>query len=188
MFSMHLSPDENILKTFYHHPLPLLGSVLGVAIASLPFFFVASFFQGVLNSKQMFTLYAGILALFLLVAIYVSVLYFWDRLIVTNKRIVHVDWKGLFLSEEVEADLSDIQDIAIKQLGLLTSFSIFNFGTFQVATASAKASIIFKHASNPEEIRNFIYHIQIKPTKIVEKGATVVETGFKPVSTTVAPK
>lgn len=166
---MHLSSEENILKTFYHHPLPLLGTILGTVMASVPFFLVASFFQGVLDSKQMFALYTGIFVLFLLIAAYISMLYFWDRLIVTNKRVVHVDWKGLFLSEEVEADLSDIQDISIKQLGLLTSLALFNFGTFQISTASAKASIIFKHATNPEGIRNFIYHIQIKPTKIVEK-------------------
>ena len=152
---MHLSPDENILKKFYHHPLPLLGNILGVAIASLPFFFVASFFQGILNAKQMFALYMGIFALFLLVIIYISVLYFWDRLIVTNKRVVHVDWKGLFLSEEIEADLSDIQDIVIKQLGLLTSLPIFNFGEFQIATASAKASILL----NTPAIQGSKFHL-----------------------------
>lgn len=165
---MHLAQDENILKTFYHHPLPLLLRICGIWIVSFPFFFVSSFFQGLLNRDQMLLVYGGILIAFFLITIYTIALYFLDRVVVTNKRILHIDWKGLFLNCETEADLSDIQDIEIQEPGLLASFKLFNFGTFRVETASATASIIFKNASEPESIKNFIYHLQIKPSKIVD--------------------
>jgi len=163
---MQFKGDESKIKTFFHHPLPYFFRAVQIVVVSFPFFFVASFFQGTLDQTTMFFVYFGIGALFSLILLYDGFLYFMDRIILTNKRIIHVDWRSLVDREETEADLNDIQDISTKEYGILSSIALFDYGTFHVETAASKAAIIFKNATDPEGIKHFIYHLQQKPSRI----------------------
>ncbi len=167
---MQLQEDESKIKTFFHHPFPFFIKAVKIAIVSFPFFFVASFFQGLLGPIEMFLIYVGIAAIFALFIGHEGLLYFMDRIIVTNKRVIHVDWKTLFEREETEAVLIDIQDIETSEMGILSRFKIFDFGTFHVETASSKASIIFYDATDPEGIKHFVYHLLQKPSKIMSEA------------------
>lgn len=167
---MKFKEDENKIKTFFHHPLPYFFRAVQIAFVSFPFFFVATFFQGVLDQVQMFFVYTGIAAVFALIIAYDGLLYFLDRIVVTNKRIIHVDWKSLVDRNETEADLNDIQDISTKEYGILSSLPIFDYGTFHVETAASKAAIIFNNATDPEGIKHFIYHLQQKPSRIMAES------------------
>ena len=158
-----------MIKVFYHHPLPAVIRGFKIAIVSLPFFFVASFFQSVLSPFAMFAVFAAIAAIFALIIAHDALIYYLDKLIVTSRRIVYVNWITLFLREESEAEFEFIQDIETKEKGILSRFGMFNYGLFKVETASASVSIIFDDANDPDGIKNFIYHLQIKPSKI-EKG------------------
>ncbi len=162
-----LKEDESKIKTFFHHPFPYFMRSVQIAVVSFPFFFVASFFQGTLDATTMFFVYLGISAVFALIIAYDGLLYFLDRIIVTNKRIIHVDWRSLLDREETEADLNDIQDISTKEYGILSAIPLFDYGTFHVETAASKAAIIFKDATDPEGIKHFIYHLQQKPSRIL---------------------
>lgn len=167
---MHLVENENKIRTFFHHPFPYFVRAVKIAFISFPFFFVASFFQGLLDPTQMFFLYFGIGFVFALILLNDALLYFLDRIIVTNKRIVHVDWVTIFKRSESEADLNDIQDIQTSEFGVLSAIPLFDYGTFQVETASSKISILFKNATDPEGIKHFVYHLQQKPSRILNEA------------------
>jgi hypothetical protein len=166
---MLLQSDENKIKTFLHHPFPFFVKAVKIAFVSFPFFFVASFFQGILTSTQIFFLYSGIGLIFLLIIFNEGLLYFFDRIVVTNKRIVHVDWISLFKRVESEADLKDIQDIKTSEFGIFSAIPLFDYGSFEVETASSKVSIIFKNATDPEGIKHFVYHLQQKHSRIMNE-------------------
>lgn len=97
---------------------------------------------------------------FILVVLYKSLVYWLDRLVITDQRIVHVEWRNLAVRDEAEVRLRDIQDILTQEKGLLSYFKIFDYGTIRMDTASAYVALQFKNAPDPEGIRRFIYHVR----------------------------
>lgn len=101
-----------------------------------------------------------IVAIFAFIVFYKSMVYWLDKLIVTNQRVIYVNWTSLLNRDESEALLDDIQDIQTKEKGVISYFRIFDYGTFTLETASAKTTLSFDLAPDPEGIRQFIYHIR----------------------------
>ncbi len=119
-----------------------------------------------LTSEQLALILTIIIALFSLFTAYDFVIFYLDRLIVTNRRIVHIDWHNLLSRGEQEAELKDIQDIETVENGIFSSIKLFDFGTFWLETASTKTTITFKDAPDPEGIKHLIYQLQTKDCKI----------------------
>ncbi|MFC1747756.1 hypothetical protein ACFL2V_03020 [Pseudomonadota bacterium] len=163
---MQLGNGEQILKTYHHHPTMFVIRGIKLCVVSLPFFFVGSFFQGVFNPGQMVTLYGSISLVFLLVIAYDILFYYLDKLIVTNHKVIHENWESALSREEHEVELADIQDIGTKETGLISALKIFDFGSFVLETASKGTAVTFNGAPDPEGIKHFIYHLNIKPNRI----------------------
>lgn len=172
---MKLRENEQVVKVFHHHKTAIILRALKIVAASLPFYFVANFFNGYFNVTQMFYLYAGITLLFAAVMAYDIFFYYRDRLIITNHRIVHIDWNGAFSNNEHEAEIRDIQDIATKEKGLFAKIKIFDFGDFTLETASTHTTIYFPEAPDPEGIKHFIYHLHRKPNRIRNGGLSTTD-------------
>jgi len=164
---MRLDDDEIKVKSFLHHPLPFFFLLVKIAIVSLPFYFVATFFRDLLGQNSMIMTYVIISLVFTFVIIYESFLYFMDRLVVTNKRIVHIEWKNLFDVEESGAEFKEIQDIETTEPGILSHIPLFDYGKFILETAATKTAIVFINATDPEGIKHFIYQLQRKHSRMV---------------------
>jgi hypothetical protein len=67
---------------------------------------------------------------FALVYAYDFMMYYLDTLVLTNQRIVHLDWISPFRYQETQAMLDDIQNIESKENGFLSSIKLFDFGEF----------------------------------------------------------
>jgi hypothetical protein len=163
---MKLKEGEEIIKIYHHHYTTLIFRELVVALLSIPFFLVGAFFNGVLSPWQMFLLYGAIALIFILVMLYDGILFHMDRLVITNMRIVYIDWQNAFSRSEHQAELSEIQDIETKETGVLSFLPIFDYGTFILETAAAHTIIKFNDAPDPEGIKHFIYHLLRKPNRI----------------------
>ena len=98
--------------------------------------------------------------IFSLVIVYLSLIYWLDKLIVTNLRVVHVDWKYLTVRDEQEALLEDIQDVKTHELGFLSYFRVFDYGRIKIDTASSHVTLEFIDSPDPEGIRRYIYHVR----------------------------
>jgi hypothetical protein len=163
---MHLKQEENLIKIYHHHPTTFLIRVLRVAVVSLPFYFVASFFAGVVDSATSFMIYGGVTALFALFIAYDLSIFYLNTLVITNHRVVLISWPSIFKRKEAEAEIRDIQDITTQENGLFAAIPFFDFGLFKLDTASAKTILMFADAPDPEGIKHFIYHLEIKPSTI----------------------
>ena len=163
---MYLQKDESLVKVYHHHKTLMVMRALGLIITSLPFYFVASFFSGLLDPWIQAIVYASLTLIFGLFLLYDQTIYWLDRLIITNKRIHYIDWKSAFTKSETEAEIEDIQDIKTLESGVLSSLPFFNYGTISVETASSKISIVFPDAPNPDAIKDLLYHLTMKPNKI----------------------
>lgn len=155
---MHLREGEKILKVYHHHPTPFIFLVLKVIGSFLPFFFLLFLFKQGLSTKAFAIGQTFVFLLFALVIVYISLIYWLDKLIVTNMRTIFINWKYLTLRDEGEALLDDIQDIETKEKGIFSYFWIFDYGHVKIETASSHTIIEFVNAPDPEGIRHFIYH------------------------------
>lgn len=157
---MQIREGERILKIFYPHYTPFVFYMIKVLFGIIPLFvflYILSFF---ISTKWYVIGNIVLVILFILVIIYKSLVYWLDRMVITNQRIVHVEWRNLAVRDEAEVRLQDIQDILTQEKGLLSYFKIFDYGTIRMDTASAYVALKFKNAPDPEGIRRFIYHVR----------------------------
>lgn len=86
-------------------------------------------------------------------------LWFYNVYIVTDERVVDVDFFGLLYKNVNVAQLKNIEDVSYSQIGILSS--IFNYGKVVVQTASEQlsddvgqesAAFTFNAVSNPDRV------------------------------------
>ncbi len=157
---MDLREEEQIQQIYHHHLTPFIFIIIKSIIAIFPFFLVLFLFQDALSSRTYIILHAILLIGFTIVLIFVALDYWLDKLVVTNQRIILINWQTLLARNESEAFLHDIQDIQTKEKGFLANFKIFDYGLFKLETASSQVTIMFDNAPDPEGIRRFVYHLR----------------------------
>jgi hypothetical protein len=83
-----------------------------------------------------------------------------DDLIVTSKRVIHIERVLVppFPIERHEASLFQVQDITTRNLGLWTS--LFNVQTLEIKTAGA-GTIQFPYLDSADDIRNQIFEARV---------------------------
>lgn len=158
--NMQLREGERIVKVFHHHPTPFVFDVLKVIVGTFPFFLLLFLFESVLSTYWYVILHLVVFGLFSLVILYVSLIYWLDKLIITDARIIHIDWKYLTVRDEAEALLKDIQDIQTEEKGILSMFWIFDYGLLRLDTPSSYVTIEFKDAPDPENVRKYIFSLK----------------------------
>ncbi len=157
---MHLREGEKILKIYHHHLTPFIFQLIKALFITIPFLLLVYVFQSVLSSKALIISLIVIFFMFILFCVYLALIYWLDKIIITNLRIIHIDWKYLTVKHESEVMIADIQDIQTKERGFWSHFKIFDYGSIKIDSPSSYVTIIFTQAPNPEEIRQFIYHLR----------------------------
>jgi hypothetical protein len=84
-------------------------------------------------------------------------IYWADKLIITNFRIVFIDWKLLNVNTENEAELKDIQDVHVRGKGIFSFIPFLDYGTITIATAASEVCVRFELAPGPDRIKRFIF-------------------------------
>ncbi len=165
---MKLQPGENIIKIYHHDFLSFVFRSLKIWGATLPFFLLAYIFGQIMPVWMMVSTFAGIILLFALVNLYDFMMFYLDTLIITNQRLVHLDWISPFKYTENQAMLNDIQNIESEENGFLSRFPLFDYGLFRVETASTKTVISFDDAPDPEGIKFFVVNLARKHVALQE--------------------
>lgn len=160
MHYMELRQGEKIVRVYHHHYFPYISRLFKVLIGAIPFFFLAYLFSPIMSMTAAVLTHISLVVFFVLVIIYVSVIYWLDRLVVTNQRIIYIDWKTLFLREECATNLGDVQDILSEERGIVSVVPFFNYGIVRIQTASHFVAITFSEAPNADAIKDFIYNLK----------------------------
>src|SRR4030042_6750597 len=125
---------EKIVLFLRRHIIILISRwLLYVLLAFLPigFYFIVIYnFEAFFNHPAGYAfllLLASVFYLFILLYFFNSFIdYYLDVWIVTNKRIINIEQKGLFHREIAEHNLDKIQDVTGLQKGIFSTF--FSFG------------------------------------------------------------
>lgn len=152
--------EEEILLLLRRHQvfnLPWLISTVIVFV--LPsFIFKPNFFQslfGVTVLPAMLTAFSILWYLFAFAFFFEKFLVWYFNVgIITNERVVDVDFYGLLHRHLTDASIAKIQDVSVKQGGIVAAF--LNCGDVFVQTAAETSSIEFLGAPKPVWVADLI--------------------------------
>lgn len=89
--------------------------------------------------------------------------YYLDTWIITDKRVVNIEQKGLFCRVTSELALDKIQDITTEITGIFPTF--LNFGDVFIQTAAEKERFIFRKIPRPSKIKDMLMELQKEKTQ-----------------------
>jgi hypothetical protein len=106
-------------------------------------------------TMNMVIILIGIFQLMALVVFLVAVLdYYFDVLIVTDRRVVDIDQEQLFYRKISELNLRDIEDTSFSRQGFFQT--LLNYGTISIQTAGEKSNFTINNIKFPSEIATII--------------------------------
>ena len=80
-----------------------------------------------------------------------------NRLVVSNNRLFHYEAMSLFSRSTNVIDLSSIEDVSYRQVGLMDH--MFHMGTIRLSTVGEETTYTFKYASIPKKELDEITHL-----------------------------
>jgi len=122
---------------------------IAVVIAVLAFYLAG---RGILSSGIQVLMIAAAVALFGLTWAWYIVDWTNDYLVVTNRRIVHVERYGFIREIREEIPVQVVQDVVLKRSGPLEAM----LGLADITVASIGGKLSFTHAPRPEHIQELI--------------------------------
>ncbi len=159
---------EVVLKIIKRHHTPLLFSKIKALIALAPLYFFVYIISRTFGTEAMI-ISLSVLTFIASIGLTIALLdYILDKLVITNKRVIYVDWKSLLKVEEQELELRDIQNILTKELGILRRFAFFRYGRLEIESAASRTSIIVDQCSDP----NGVKHIMLSQLKTMQHATT----------------
>lgn len=96
---------------------------------------------------------AGVLFWYLITFVYAFekfLSWYFNVFIITDERVIDIDFNNLLVKKFGEAKISMIQDVSSKVIGFFPT--IFNYGTVLIQTASEVNQIVFENVPNPEKV------------------------------------
>lgn len=161
------NPNEEILLVIRRHWFDIFQQFLVVflMIFLLIFsFFIFPYFLDDFNGAKIRTLTLflenSFAVLIWLYAFLIWIDYYFDVWIITNKRIINVEQKGLFMRHISELELPKVQDVTTEIEGIIPS--ILNYGDVHIQTAGTVTRFVFWHVPNPYRIKGIIMKLQEK--------------------------
>lgn len=109
-------------------------------------------------------LFLGFFQLTVLVVFLVVILdFYFDILIVTDRRLVDIDQEALFFRKISELSLTDVQDVSSTVQKFVAT--VFNFGLVDVQTAGTQRHFLAENLLHPREIAVIILDLADQATK-----------------------
>lgn len=161
------APEEKILLVLHRYWFDIVSQFF--LIFFMLVIFTASFSIFSMNFPQLsqgiwkelfFFLDSLYLMIIWIVAYAIWIDYYFDVWIVTDRRIVNIEQKGLFARVVSELELEKIQDITTNIQGIIKTF--LNYGDMQVQTAAEQEKFLFHNIARPEEVKDLIMTLQKK--------------------------
>jgi len=149
--------DEYPILVLRAHPITWISWILNSIFFLILLLFLNLFLPRYLNFYQIvfFNFFAA--------ALIFSYLYFnffhwfFNVGLITNKRILDIDFYGLIYKEITIAMLDKVEDITAKVGGFFSSF--FDYGDVFVQTAGTEENIEFINIPKPQEVAKIINQI-----------------------------
>jgi hypothetical protein len=169
-----LEPGECILTVVHRSVIGLIGIYLVafVAVGAITTLLI-TLSPGTFDTSNseisgslslVMTVAAVLLVLILFTTTYI---YRQSRLLVTDRSLVQIMQKTLFIRKVSRLSMSNVEDVSEEQRGILAS--IFNYGTLTVQTAGEMENFIFPLCPNPARLADRIIEARQAYAKSIQE-------------------
>lgn len=149
---------EHMLALYRRHGLILVAEIVPIVLFAFVLIAVGFFAMGQIPDEvaalRALVALAALLFLHLFwIALFIILAdFFLDVWVLTDRRVIAIEQKGLFARTVSEFDLSRIQDVTIEVHGIIPT--MFNYGNLMVRTASEHENFIFKQVWRPNDVKD----------------------------------
>lgn len=146
--------DEEVMLVLRAHPITQLPWVINGIFLFILLLVVNAFASPIFSPQQLLIFNLGADA-FIFSYYWINFLsYFFNVGIITNKRVLDVDFHAVIYKEVTEARIQKIEDITAKSGGYFGS--VFNYGNVFVQTAGSELNIEFMNVPRPTDVIKII--------------------------------
>lgn len=89
--------------------------------------------------------------------------WFFNVNIITDERIVDIDFPTILYKDISETKIDQVQDVSVKVGGFIRS--LFNFGDVSIQTAGTVPEIRFEAVPNPEQVSKILNELKLEEEK-----------------------
>jgi hypothetical protein len=142
---------EQIVLVLRQHPVVLIQKIIGVIIATfLPIMFGSVGMESFFPQSYLFAMTLGWYTLILGYSLETFLVWFFSVFIITDERIIDVDFVSLLFKDISSAKIDAIEDISSKTGGMLGT--IVDYGTVYIQTAGESPEIQFENVPQPAKV------------------------------------
>jgi membrane protein YdbS with pleckstrin-like domain len=94
--------------------------------------------------------------------------WFFNVNIVTDERIIDVDFVNLVYREVTDADIEQIQDVTVEMSGTIRT--LFNYGDVLIQTASQEQKTRFEAISHPDRVAKILRQLRVEEQEEKAEG------------------
>ena len=163
----NLDDDEEIVLFLKRHLVtnsPWIFKAILASLVPLLFLIFLSFFGVILPEDYTFTL---VLFYYLMLLGYIFVQFiswFFNITLVTNQRVVDIDFSQLVFESVAATKLPQLEDVSYHQIGVLAS--VFDYGDVTVQTAGKASNFLFAQVPHPEKVVHLINNLIAKERNV----------------------
>jgi hypothetical protein len=154
-------PEEQIILLLRQHPITNLSWIITSFFMVIAPFVVTAFplfdripFRFVVVATLMWYLitFAFVFEKFLS--------WFFHVNIITDERIIEVDFTHLLYREITDANIDKIEDVTVEMVGAVRTF--FNYGNLEIQTAAEVPRIDFEAVPQPDKVSRILRELRIE--------------------------
>jgi hypothetical protein len=174
MTTIAFEPDEYVIHVVHKHWFVFLTRFIVISLVAVAPFVLLPLvgFVPEANQGTVVTMFTFAYMLYALVCWMVLFLmwtdYYLDMAIITNKRIMDVEQRGLFSREVSSMRFETIQDLTSNIVGVIPT--LLHFGEVRIQTAATTREFVLDEVANPEYVKEVITK---ELSRIVEKKVIV---------------
>jgi hypothetical protein len=145
---------EKIILLLRSHPFTQIGWILNSIFLFILILVLNFFIHSFLNLVQILIINCFFIV-FILSYIWFNILnWYFNVGIVTNRRVIDIDFDEVLYKEITVVQLDKIQDITVKSGGYFES--LFDYGSILIQTAGKEANAVFDNVPYPTDAVQFI--------------------------------
>lgn len=163
--------SEHVLLVLRQHPFTQVKKiVIGIVMFFLPMFLSSVGLFGFLPGSYQFAFVImwWIATFGFFFSIFLT--WFFSVYIITDERLIDVDFLSLIYKDVATAKLDKIEDISAVTGGAIQS--MFDYGTIKIQTAGSSVTIDFEHVPHPAKVMKLLNELQLEEERERIEGRT----------------
>ena len=152
MFKLDLQPEEKVLNLYRQSEVVLFKPVIFIfVLIYFPWFFLLKYELAATYSRLL--VFWTILVFFYALNKYL--LWLLNVYLITDKRVIIVNYKNLLNKKVSESALNKILNISFSVKGLWQI--LFKFGSIEIQTQGLNEALIFRNIVDPSKVKDFLW-------------------------------